>query len=111
MFRKRSCSVQDPLLVTATVAGHPWTVTLERPMRPSLFVTAVFAIACAGASPTDPTEDPGPVHWTLAAFPGAEGFGAGADGGRGGAVLHVTTLSAVGPGLRTKYTSASNTSG
>ena len=34
----------------------------------------------------------------LAAFPGAEGFGASADGGRGGRVIHVTTLSAGGPG-------------
>ena len=34
----------------------------------------------------------------LAAFPGAEGFGAGASGGRGGQVLYVTTLAASGPG-------------
>lgn len=34
----------------------------------------------------------------LPAFPGAEGFGAVASGGRGGRVLKVTTLSARGPG-------------
>ena len=34
----------------------------------------------------------------LPAFPGAEGFGAVATGGRGGAVLKVTTLAADGPG-------------
>ncbi|MBZ9752573.1 hypothetical protein K7W42_17120 [Deinococcus sp. HMF7604] len=34
----------------------------------------------------------------LPAFPGAEGFGAGASGGRGGRVLAVTTLAASGPG-------------
>ncbi len=34
----------------------------------------------------------------LVAFPGAEGFGAGAKGGRGGAVCHVTTLAHAGPG-------------
>jgi pectate lyase len=35
---------------------------------------------------------------TLPAFPGAEGFGAAATGGRGGRVLKVTTLKSRGPG-------------
>ncbi len=35
---------------------------------------------------------------TLAAFPGAEGFGAAATGGRGGRVIKVTTLASKGPG-------------
>ena len=34
----------------------------------------------------------------LPAFPGAEGFGAGASGGRGGTLLKVTTLAATGAG-------------
>jgi hypothetical protein len=34
----------------------------------------------------------------LPAFPGAEGFGAGATGGRGGRVIYVTNLDASGPG-------------
>src|SRR5262245_23668254 len=33
-----------------------------------------------------------------AAFPGAEGFGASAQGGRGGRVIAVTTLADAGPG-------------
>ena len=35
---------------------------------------------------------------TLPAFPGAEGFGASATGGRGGQVIYVTTTAASGPG-------------
>jgi hypothetical protein len=34
----------------------------------------------------------------LKAFPGAEGFGAAATGGRGGRVIYVTTLNPMGPG-------------
>ena len=37
----------------------------------------------------------GPI---IPAFPGAEGFGASATGGRGGQVIHVTTTAASGPG-------------
>ena len=42
-----------------------------------------------------PSSEPEPA---LAAFPGAEGFGASATGGRGGAVVYVTNLNADGPG-------------
>jgi pectate lyase len=35
---------------------------------------------------------------TVPAFPGAEGFGASATGGRGGEIVHVTTLADAGPG-------------
>ncbi len=38
------------------------------------------------------------AHATPPAFPGAEGFGAAATGGRGGQVLYVTTTASSGPG-------------
>jgi pectate lyase len=38
------------------------------------------------------------IYGQLAAFPGAEGFGATASGGRGGRVIYVTNLNAAGPG-------------
>ncbi|MCB1958357.1 MAG: hypothetical protein KDG55_21995 [Rhodocyclaceae bacterium] len=62
-----------------------------------------------GGTTTPPTTPPGdsssppttggPVDASgLPAFPGAEGFGAGASGGRGGRVITVTSLATSGPG-------------
>jgi pectate lyase len=45
--------------------------------------------------------------WGLSAFPGAEGPGAAATGGRGGKVIKVTTLAADGPGSLQAALSAS----
>jgi MYXO-CTERM domain-containing protein len=57
-------------------------MTILRFACPATVATTLFARA-ASAQP---------------AFPGAEGFGAGATGGRGGQVIRVTTLAANGPG-------------
>lgn len=43
-------------------------------------------------------ETPDGVTTNIPAFPGAEGFGVYAQGGRGGRVIHVTTLADSGPG-------------
>lgn len=57
-------------------------------MRPRLLIPALLLTGCATSLPPS----------TLPAFPGAEGEGAFSLGGRGGRVLHVTTLADHGHG-------------
>lgn len=61
-----------------------------------LWASLLTAAGCGGGKrPCGVTEAGGEV---LPAFPGAEGFGAAATGGRGGDVIVVTSLKATGPG-------------
>lgn len=55
-----------------------------------LFIGLLALLCFAGCKPDGPDPDP---ESTILAFPGAEGGGAYATGGRGGVVIHVTTLS------------------
>lgn len=61
--------------------------------RTARVVAAVLLAGCVAVVPVPAAAAP-----ALPAFPGAEGFGAAATGGRGGAVVLVTTLEPFGPG-------------
>ena len=66
-----------------SVAGCPSLAKTR--MKGAVLATLVWCTFTQAAEP-------------LAAFPGAEGFGANARGGRGGRVIKVTTLKRSGPG-------------
>jgi len=56
------------------------------------------AVEAGGADAMIPSDARDRDAGSVPAFPGAQGFGAGATGGRGGRVIYVTNLNASGPG-------------
>jgi len=72
---------------------------MSKPSSPARFARPLF-VALLSLSVTGPLQADVANRTTnpLPAFPGAEGFGASATGGRGGRVIKVTTLRPNGPG-------------
>ena len=82
--------------------------------RAATSAALLFAASAQQLSPwptTPAVHAPGPITaaaTSLPSFPGAVGFGSSATGGRGGAVVRVTTLADAGPGSFRDAVSAPN---
>lgn len=107
--RRRSLPVGLLLLVLLLAGITPRVHGSVAQIASAAAKRRVFVPLVAGArtSPPAPTPRPSPVPGptatpppggSLAAFPGAEGFGTSTPGGRGGRIVYVTTLADAGPG-------------
>ena len=67
-------------------------------MKIRLTIAALLALAITGLAVHGQPAAPATQPAKLPAFPGAEGFGALATGGRGGDIVHVTSIADKGPG-------------
>ncbi len=83
----RIASISEDGVLTA-VAGGVVTVTAYAEENRFMFGTTKVTIQ----SPNSPVGEPAPANSQPIAFPGAEGFGKHATGGRGGRVVEVTNL-------------------
>lgn len=104
------------LLLMAGLAprgGSPFAQVAHSAVKRRVFVPLAAGTRVSTPTPTaQPFPSPGPTttppaSGPLAAFPGAEGFGATTRGGRGGRILYVTTLADTGAGsLRSALTAS-----
>ncbi|MHC4632729.1 MAG: hypothetical protein ACYS9C_15885 [Planctomycetota bacterium] len=62
----------------------------------TIILTILATAGCLANRPA--AQQDTPIRRTILAFPGAEGYGRFAQGGRGGDVYHVTNLTDSGPG-------------